>query len=68
MKIETVDDLAETICDWVGCYGTCDAAEKGKDCTNNNIFCCRVGAMMVLPDRIRAAVENEEKLKSADFI
>jgi len=63
MNIETVDELAEQICDWVGCYGCCKTAEEGKDCcSEQSIFCCRVGAMMVLPDRIRDAVKNENML------
>lgn len=63
MEIETVDDLANQIGDWVGCYGTCLALEKEEGCENQNIFCCRIGMMMVLPDRIRAAVANENLLE-----
>jgi len=28
-------------------------------------LCCRMGFMMVMPDRIRAAVENDKKLQQA---
>lgn len=63
--IETTDDLAMQIADWIYCYGRCPAAEKGEDCVNDNPFCCRLGVMTWLPDRIRAAVENEKKLEDA---
>lgn len=63
MNIETVEDLANQICDWVGCYGCCKNAEHSDDCYEVDTFCCRVGAMMVLPDRIRKAVENDTKLQ-----
>lgn len=62
MEIETVDDLADQICDWVGCYGGCKHSETGDGCTDESIFCCRIGAMMVLPDRIINAVRNSDKL------
>lgn len=68
MDIETVDDLANQIGDWVGCYGCCKAAEKGEDgCEDKNPFCCRIGMMMWLPDRIRKAVENDKKIEAASF-
>jgi hypothetical protein len=62
-NIETPDELADEILNWVGCFGCCPAEENGQDtCENKNPFCCRVGAMTWLPDRIRASVENEKKL------
>jgi hypothetical protein len=65
MEIETVEDLANEIANWIGCYGCCKSAEEGKDeCEDKSINCCRVGFMMVMPDRIRKAVENENKLKN----
>jgi len=64
MNIEKVDDLADEIGNWLGCYGCCKAAEKGEDCEDTNPFCCRIGLMMWLPDRIRNAVKNEELLES----
>ena len=62
--VETVDDLANKICDWVGCYGGCKQSEDGDGCDDDYLFCCRIGAMMVLPDRIRDAVENEKKINN----
>ena len=67
MEIETVDDLANEICNWVGCYGGCKHIEDGDGCTDENPFCCRIGAMMILPDRIRKAVETDKKLELADL-
>ncbi len=64
MELETVDDLANQIGDWVGCYGCCKAVENGHNCEDKNIFCCRIGMMLVLPDRIRAAVANDKFLES----
>lgn len=68
MQIETVEDLAEQIANWLDCYGCCKAAEKGEDCEDTNPFCCRVGIMTWLPDRIRAAVTNEKKLENSGVI
>lgn len=62
MEIETVDDLCNTLADMLGCYGCCKAAEKGEDCDNKKLTCCRIGFMLVMPDRIRTAVENDKKL------
>ena len=61
MIIETVDDLAEQVADWLGVFGCCKM--KGRDCEDENDHCCRTGFMMVFPDRIRQAVENEKKLE-----
>lgn len=62
MNIETVDDLANQVADWLGVYGCCKAAEKGEDCHDTNPFCCRIGFMIEFPDRIRKAVENDKKI------
>lgn len=67
MNIETVDDLADAVADMIGCYGCCPAAEKGEDCNDSRFNCCRIGFMMVFPDRIRAAVENEKKLEELNL-
>lgn len=68
MEIETVDDLANAIGDMLGIYGCCKAAELGKDyCDNDNPNCCRIGFMMLMPDRIRKAVENDIKIEKAEF-
>lgn len=65
MNIETVDELCEQLADLIGVYGCCKAAVKDADCENENPCCCRTGFMMVMPDRIREAVANEQKLKEA---
>lgn len=65
MNIETVEDLANQVADWIGCYGCCKNAELGIDCEEKSDTCCRMGFMMVFPDRIRLAVENDKKLEEA---
>lgn len=60
MEIETVDDLANQIADWLGVYGCC---KHGDGCDDPNPLCCRIGFMMTFPDRIRAAVDNDNKLE-----
>jgi len=60
MEIETVDDLANQIADWLGVYGCC---KNGDGCDDPNPLCCRIGFMMVMPDRIRMAVLNECKME-----
>lgn len=62
MKIETTEDLCNELADMLGIYGCCKHAEKGNDCNEDNVTCCRVGFMMEMPDRMRAAVQNEEKI------
>lgn len=69
MNIETVDELCEHLADLIGVYGCCKAAGNTKDgievdCENENPCCCRTGFMMVMPDRIRQAAENDKKLES----
>lgn len=66
MELETVDDLANKICDWVGCYGACKHTIDGDGCEDENPFCCRIGAMLTLPDRIRKAVDNDILLNRID--
>ena len=67
MEIETVDDLANQIADWLGVYGCCKRAETFEDCCDPNPLCCRIGFMMVFPDRIRQAVANDQKLQEVFF-
>lgn len=63
MNIETVDELCEHLADLIGVYGCCRHAESNEDCKEKMITCCRVGFMIEMPDRIRQAVINDEKLK-----
>ena len=82
MTIETTEDLANQIADWLGIYGACKHGQcqadeclansdehclHGGGCTDENPLCCRQGFMMEFPDRIRKAVENEKKLKLAEL-
>lgn len=61
--VETVEDLANTVADWIGCYGACKSTNP-DGCEAKELNCCRVGFMMEFPDRIRKAVENEKLLES----
>jgi len=67
MKIETVEDLAEQIADWIGIYGGCKAVGT-TGCTYDkfdNPCCCRTGFMTAMEERIREAVENDKKLEES---
>lgn len=62
MKIEILEDILEELADKLGVYGCCKPAENEEDCNSQNGFCCRTGFMMNYEDRIRTALDNEEKL------
>jgi len=61
-NVETPEDLANIIADWIGCYGACKSTDP-DGCEAKDINCCRVGFMLIFPDRIRQSVENEKLLK-----
>lgn len=75
MNIETVDELCEHLANLIGVYGACkhsndteiiDGEERRvNECDQENDCCCRTGFMLVMPDRIRQAVENDKKLEQA---
>lgn len=68
MDIETVDDLAEQIADWLGIYGGCKNIAPGDDNCDydkNKPFCCRAGFVGAISERMRDAVANDDKLISA---
>lgn len=68
MQIETVEELAEQIADWLGIYGGCKNITSNDDnCTynKNKPFCCRIGFVGAISERIREVVENEKKLENA---
>lgn len=67
MTIETTEDLANQIADWLGIYGSCKS-ECENSCENESDLCCRVGFMLVFPDRIRNAVHNEDKLNFVNLL
>lgn len=62
MAIETVEDIVEEIADRLGIYGACKAQEGEcpDDCT------CRPNFTGGLLERIRRAVEVEQKLKAKE--
>ena len=67
MNIETVEDLAEQIANWIGIYGGCKNLTADDDNCNyekyKNPFCCRMGFIQAMEERIREAVENDKKLE-----
>lgn len=62
MQIETVEEVVEEIMDKLGVYGAC-----GIDC-GDYAHSCRSVTALKLKMRIRAAVQNEQKLKQAGII
>lgn len=66
MNIETVDELAEKVADWLGVYDPC----KGEQCVvdKSKPFCCRFEFVTSLKERIRNAVENEKKLEQSGLL
>ena len=77
MTIETVDELCEHLADLIGVYGACKHSDETKivdgeevrinECNEECDTCCRVGFMMVMPDRIRQAVENDKRLEAVNL-
>ena len=62
MTIETPEDLAEAVADWLGIYGCCDQKSCKADWT-----CCRNGFVPNFEERICAAVHNETELDKLDL-
>lgn len=63
MEIETSEDLANQLADWLGIYGGC----KNETADDNNCiydkskpFCCRQGFCSALQERIRGSVKNDK--------
>lgn len=62
--VETVEDLAETLADWCGVYGSCKSnGETGCELEESKPDCCRMGFVDVMQKRIRESVENEKMLR-----
>lgn len=64
-KIETTEDLANQVADWLGVFGCCK--HHPNDCSEESEFCCRVGFMLSFPERIRDAVRNEAELEKLNI-
>ncbi|HEY5590707.1 MAG TPA: hypothetical protein VIK55_06775 [Paludibacter sp.] len=70
MNIETTEDLAETLADWLGIYGGCKNISNDDDlCTydRNKPFCCRQGFVGAMKERMIEAVEIDKKLESVNI-
>lgn len=63
MFIETTEELAEKIADWLGIYGGCKGnGDDGCTYDKNKPFCCRVGFTGAMKERMTEAVENDNKI------
>jgi hypothetical protein len=68
MIIETVDDLSNTLADWLGIYGCCKSnGDEGCEFKKDLPFCCRMGFVGEMTERITTAVENDKKLESVSL-
>lgn len=68
MNIETVSDLAEKIADWIGIYGGCKSTgDEGCEWDAKKPFCCRQGFVDHMEERIRQAVDNDNKLEAGNL-
>lgn len=65
MNIETTEDLAVKIADWLGIYGGCKSdGDTGCTYDKEKPFCCRSGFVTAMKERMTEAVENDKKLQS----
>lgn len=68
MDIETVSDLVNTLADWLGIYGCCKSdGDEGCEFNKQKPFCCRMGFVGEMEERIPAAVENDKKLEQGSL-
>lgn len=64
--IETPEELAEVIADWLGVYGCCKSdGDEGCEFNRDRPFCCRTGFVGELQERIEKSVENQNLLNKA---
>ena len=59
--IEIVSEIVDELCDLFGVYG---AHEHGKVCPDDLRKMCRMCFSSVVSERLKAALENEQKLKA----
>lgn len=67
MNIETTEELAEKLADWLGIYDGCKNKTSDDDlCTydKSKPFCCRQGFVEAMKERMTEAVDNEKKLET----
>ena len=67
MNIETIDDIVTNLADLLGVYGCCKS-DGDDDTVCNSTTCCRIGFEMTIKERIYAAIQNEEKLKTLNLL
>ncbi len=59
--LETPDELAEWVADWLGVYGS--VLDDDHDARSHKASKCRVCFVAELAQRIRDSVENEQALQ-----
>jgi hypothetical protein len=63
MNIETAEDLATTLADWLGIYGGCKGdGDTGCVWDENRPLCCRQGFVDTMTERIIEAADNTKKV------
>lgn len=63
MNIETAEDLAQTLADWLGVYGCCKGnGDTGCEWKESHPTCCRIGFVDTMTERIIEAAENTKKV------
>ena len=68
MNIETTEDLAEKLADWLGIFGGCKSdGDTGCTFDKERPFCCRQGFVGAIKERMIEAVENDKKLESINL-
>lgn len=61
MDIETTNDLAEKLADWLGIYGGCKSdGDNGCTYDKSKPLCCRQGFVESMKERMTEAVENDK--------
>lgn len=61
--METPEELADTLADWIGVYGSCHSdGKEGCRFDRHGAVCCRQGFVSDIAERMRIACANEKNL------